>query len=310
MAGPLEFAGDVAIVTGAGGGLGRAHALELARRGARVVVNDVAAERAEGVAEEIRAAGAEAVASTDSVADAEGAAALVATATRSFGALHVLVNNAGVMINGLIEDLTPEQLDTVLAVNLAGHFHPCRAAWPAMREQGYGRIVMTCSAGGMFAMQGESNYAASKGGVYGLTKALAVEGRDDGILVNALMPMANTAMGADDPVPGHAERYPDWVGAALRPIRTTEAVSPMVALLASRDWNHTGEAYSVGFGRFARVFVAETPGWSAPDPGTVTAEDVRDHLEAVRDVDGYAIPADIYEELEFIARSVGVEPPA
>jgi NAD(P)-dependent dehydrogenase (short-subunit alcohol dehydrogenase family) len=305
----LSFTGEVAIVTGAGGGLGRTHALELAGRGARVVVNDVAGESAAAVAEEIRGAGGEAVASSDSVADADGAAALVATAIERFGALHALVNNAGIMINGLIEDLTPEQLDAVLAVNLAGHFHPCRAAWPAMRQQGYGRIVMTSSAGGMFAMQGESNYAASKGGVYGLTKALAVEGSDHGILVNALLPMANTAMGADDPVPGHAERYPDWVGAALRPIRTTSAVSPMVVLLASREWQHTGEAYSAGFGRFARVFVAETPGWNAADPGAVTAEDVRDHLDAVRATDGFAIPADIYEELEFIARSVGVEPP-
>ena len=305
----VGFEGEVAIVTGAGGGLGRSHALELAGRGAAVVVNDVAGERAEEVAAEIRAAGGAAVASSDSVATAAGAAALVATATESFEGLHVLVNNAGIMINGMIEDLTPEQLDAVLAVNLAGHFHPCRAAWSTMRAQGHGRIVMTSSAGGMFAMQGESNYAASKGGVYGLTKALAVEGREHGIFVNALLPMANTAMGADDPVPGHAERYPAWVGEAMRPRRTTTAVSPMVALLASRAWDRSGEAYSVGFGRFARVFVAETPGWIAPDPTTVTAEDVSEHLDAVRAVDGFEVPADIYEELEFIARSSGVEPP-
>jgi NAD(P)-dependent dehydrogenase (short-subunit alcohol dehydrogenase family) len=305
----LRLDGEVAIVTGAGGGLGRSHALELAARGARVVVNDVDAGGADAVVAEIGEAGGEAVASHDSVADEAGAAALVATALEAFGGLQILVNNAGIMRNGLLEELGTEQFDPVVAVNLAGHYHPCRAAWPELRRAGYGRIVMTSSAGGMFAMQGEANYAASKGGVYGLMKALSVEGAADGILVNALLPMASTSMGADDPVPGHAERYPAWVGEALRPQRTTSTVSPMVTLLASREWAHTGEAYSVGFGRFARVFVAETPGWITDDPANVSAEDVLAKLDQVRSTDGFEIPADIYEELEFIGRSAGVKPP-
>lgn len=309
MAAPLHFDGDVAVVTGAGGGLGRAHALELASRGARLVVNDIDAAGADAVAAEIEAAGGEAVASHDSVATEAGAAAMVTRAVDTFGGVQILVNNAGVMRNGLIEDLGPEEYDPVIAVNLGGHYHPCRAAWPHMRAAGYGRIVMTCSAGGMFAMQGEANYAASKGGVYGLMKALAVEGSGDGILVNALLPMATTSMGVDDPVPGHAERYPDWVGEALRPQRTTAAVSPMVTLLAAREWERSGEAYSVGFGRFARVFVAETPGWTAADPAAVSAEDVLGVLDRVRDTDGFEIPTDIYAELEFIGRSAGAEPP-
>ena len=306
----LRLDGDVAIVTGAGGGLGRSHALELAARGARVVVNDIDAAGADAVVAEIEAAGGEALASHDSVADEAGAATLVARALDGFGGIQILVNNAGIMRNGLIEDLGPEALDPVIAVNLGGHYHPCRAAWPHMRRQSYGRIVMTCSAGGMFAMQGEANYAGSKGGVYGLMKALACEGAPDGILVNALLPMATTTMGVDDPVPGHAERYPAWVGEALKPQRVTEAVSPMVALLAAREWSRNGEAYSAGFGRFARVFVGETPGWMAPNPTAVTAEEVLANLDTVRDLTGFEIPGDIYEELELIARSAGVSPPS
>jgi NAD(P)-dependent dehydrogenase (short-subunit alcohol dehydrogenase family) len=307
----IEFAEDVAIVTGAGGGLGRSHALELARRGARVVVNDVDVAGADAVVAEIGEAGGIAIASHDSVADETGSAALVAKALEEFGSIHILVNNAGIMRNGLIEDLSTEQFESVVAVNLAGHFYPSRAVWAEMRDAGYGRIVMTCSAGAMFAMQGESNYAASKGGVYGLTKALAVEGREDGILVNALLPMASTSMAAGDPVPGHAERYPGWVREGLSGRSTTAAVSPMVALLAARDWAYSGEAYSVGFGRYARVFVAETEGWVAGDPALVSAEEIRERLEQVRTTDrGFAIPADIYEEIEFIGRTAGVAPPA
>jgi NAD(P)-dependent dehydrogenase (short-subunit alcohol dehydrogenase family) len=306
---PVDFDGESVIVTGAGRGLGREYALELARRGARIVVNDVVEDAASEVAAEVEEIGADALVSVASVSDPDGARSLVATALRGFGAVHALVNNAGIMRNGMLEDLEPRDLEEVLEVNLAGHFYPCQAVWGAMREAGYGRIVMTSSGAGMFAMQGESNYAASKGGVYGLMKALAEEGRPDGIAVNAVLPMANTAMGANDPVPGHAGRYPAWANAALRPRRKAEAVSPMVALLAHRAWAHTGEAYSAGFGRYGRVFLAETPGWVGPTDSPATAEQILEHAGRIRDTEGFAIPANIYEEIEFIARSMGVDAP-
>jgi len=300
----IEFGGEVAIVTGAGQGLGRAHSLELARRGARVVVNDLAGERADAVVEEIRMAGGEAVASHDSAASAAGAQALVATALESFGGLHAVVNNAGIMRNGMIEEVSPEDLEAILAVNLMGPYLVCQAAWPTLREQGYGRIVNTCSSGGLFAMQGEANYAAAKAGTYGLTKALASEGAPHGIVVNALLPMATTTLAVADPVPGHAERYPEWARVSFADRRTTAAVSPFVAFLGSRACEVSGEAFFAGFGRFARVFVGETVGWVG-DSDAVTAEDALTNLDRIRDPDGYAIPADIYEQIEHIARSMG-----
>lgn len=305
----IEFDGQVAVVTGAGQGLGRAYSLELARRGARVVVNDLQREKADEVVSEIAAVGGEAVASYDSVAGLEGAKAMVAVALERYGRVDALVNNAGVMRNGLIEDLSPEQLQIVLDVNLSGPFFATQAAWPSMRSQGYGRIVMTCSSGGLFAMQGESNYAASKAGVYGLCKALASEGAPHGVLVNALLPMAQTTLSADDPVPGHAERYPAWVRTALQQRRTTGVVAPFVAYLSSAQCKLSGEAFSVGFGRFARVFVGETRGWSAGEIGEVSAEEAAAHLGEIRSLDGFGVPADIYEQVEFIARAMGVEAP-
>lgn len=307
MTEPIEFQDQVAIVTGAGRGLGRSHALELARRGAAVVINDVAEQYASETVADIEAAGGRAVASTHSVSTPEGAKAIVDLALEAFGTLDAVVNNAGFMRNGYLEELTPEGLRDLLDVHIGGSFFVTQAAWPTLRAKGYGRIVMTSSAGGMFAMQGESNYAAAKGGVYGLGRALAVEGAEHGIKVNTLLPMAATTIAVGDPVPGHAERYPAEAAAVLVPRRVTESVSPLVAYLCSRACSVTGEAFSAGFGRYARVFVGEVPGWAAPDPVTVSAEDVAEHLEQIRDLEGYAVPADIYDEVRLIAAVLGAE---
>jgi NAD(P)-dependent dehydrogenase (short-subunit alcohol dehydrogenase family) len=300
----LGFDDRVAVVTGAGRGLGRLYALELARRGAAVVVNDVSHADADAVVEEIASTGGRAAAAPASVSTPEGAASIVGVALEDFGGLHILVNNAGIMRNGYFEDLTPERLDQVLDVHIRGSFFVTQAAWPVLREQRFGRVVMTSSAGGMFAAQGSANYAAAKAGIYGLCKALAFEGAEHGILVNAVLPMASTTISAQDPVPGR-DRYDDG-GAreALRPRRLTEAVTPIVVYLCSAECELNGEAFAAGFGRFARVFVGETPGWAGPDPATVTAEDVRDNLDAVRDLDGYAVPTDLNADLEFIAKTL------
>jgi NAD(P)-dependent dehydrogenase (short-subunit alcohol dehydrogenase family) len=303
----ISFQDQVAIVTGAGRGLGRAYALELARRGAAVVINDLAQEHAEATVADIEAAGGRAIASLSSVSDPASAQAIVDRTVEAFGTVDIVVNNAGIMRNGYFEDQTPESLRELLDVHIGGAFFVTRAAWPVLRAKRYGRIVMTSSAGGMFAMQGEANYAAAKAGVYGLAKALASEGEPHGIRVNVVLPMASTTIAAGDPVPGHAEKYPEGVAELLRPRRLTEAVAPLVTYLCSRDCALTGEAFSAGFGRYARVFVGETQGWVAPDAGAVTTEDVADHLDEVRDREGYVIPADIYDEVRLIAAALGAE---
>jgi len=298
--------GQVAIVTGAGRGLGRAHSLELARRGAAVVVNDVSREYANEVVAAIEAIGGRAAASYDSVATPAGARAIVDTAREQFGTVDAVVNNAGFMRNGWFEDLTSEGLRELLGVHIEGSFYVTQAAWPIMREKGYGRVVMTSSAGGMFAMEGESNYAAAKGGCYGLMKALAYEGADHGILVNAILPMATTTIAADDPIPEYGERYPADVREFLAPRRTTDLVSPLVAYLASPACAVNSEAFSAGFGRFARVFVGESRGWVAPDLESVTAETIAEHLDEIRDRDDYTVPSNIFDEVKYIAAALGM----
>jgi NAD(P)-dependent dehydrogenase (short-subunit alcohol dehydrogenase family) len=296
----------VAIVTGSGRGLGRAHAEALAAEGVAVVINDVAPEYADETVAALKQSGARAVASYDSVSTPEGARAIVQTALDEFGRLDAVVNNAGYMSNGWFEEMTPEMLDGMLDVHLRGSFFVTQAAWPSLREAPEARVVMTSSAGGMFAMQGESNYAAAKAGVYGLAKALASEGDYIGIKVNTVLPMASTTISADKPVPGHAEKYPKGLREALAGRRHAAAVSPLVAYLAGPDCAVNGEAYSAGFGRYARVFVGETAGWVAEDGLQVTPGDIAEQLDRIRDPEGYAIPADIYEEVRFIAASLGV----
>jgi len=303
---PLRMDGRTVIVTGAGRGLGRGYAVALAQRGASVVVNDLAAPHADEVVAEITGAGGAARAVYDSVSTLEGARAIVDAAVTHFGGVDAVINNAGFMRNGYFEDMTPEKLDAMLDVHIRGSFYVTQAAWPLLRSSGAGRVVMTSSAGGMFAMQGESNYAAAKAGVYGLCKALAAEGRDDGIMVNTVMPMAATTISAGDPVPGHAERYPAGLREALRPRRHAESVAPLIVYLASEACAVTGEAYAAGFGRYARVFVGETPGWVADDPLAVTPDDIVERLDEIRELEGFAVPADIYDEVRFIAASMGL----
>jgi NAD(P)-dependent dehydrogenase (short-subunit alcohol dehydrogenase family) len=183
--GPLTFDGRVAIVTGGGGGLGRSHALELARRGAHVVVNDLggavdgtggSTTAAEAVVAEIAAAGGEAVANAASVATPDGGAAIVQAALDAFGRVDIVVNNAGILRDAAFKNVTPESLDAVIDVHLKGAFNVLRGAWPLMREQNYGRIVNTSSGSGLFGNFGQSNYGAAKAGLMGLTRVLSIEG--------------------------------------------------------------------------------------------------------------------------------------
>jgi NAD(P)-dependent dehydrogenase (short-subunit alcohol dehydrogenase family) len=306
----ISFDGQVAIVTGGGRNLGRGHALELARRGASVVVSDMASPEQRGssvaddVVAEIEATGGAAVAAYESVATEEGAQAIVQTALDRFGTVDVVINNAGIMLNGFFEELTADRFDAVTDVSLRGSFLVTQAAWPVLREQGYGRVVMTSSAGGMFSCAGLSNYAAAKAGVYGLCKALAYEGAEHGIRVNTILPMAGAMTSKDAPPPGHATNYPPELRDALAPRRSSDNVVPLVIALASKACAVSGEAYSAAFGRYARVFVGVTPGWIGADPSTVTADDIAAHFDEIRDLDGYVVPDNQYDEVIAIAASL------
>jgi NAD(P)-dependent dehydrogenase (short-subunit alcohol dehydrogenase family) len=303
----ISFEGQTAIVTGGGRGLGRAYCLEIAGRGGSVVVNDVVAERADAVVAEIAAAGGTAVASHDSIALRDGGAAVVKTAVEAFGGVHALINNAGILRNNLFEDLAPEQIDEVLDVNLRGAFFVTQPAWRLMKAAGYGRIVLTSSAAGMFSRAGSVNYSASKAAMYGMTRALSFEGADHGIAVNMLLPRADSTIAARDPVPGMAGYYSPALRQALAPRRAPELTAPLACYLASRACTVSGEAFSSAFGNYARVFVGRARGWLAADPGDVSADDVVEHLGEIRDLDDHTMPLSNLDEVRDVAALLGIE---
>jgi NAD(P)-dependent dehydrogenase (short-subunit alcohol dehydrogenase family) len=283
-----RFDGRVAVVTGAGRGIGRAHARLLAARGAGVVVNDLGGSMggtgaddgpASGAAAEIVAAGGVAVPDTSDVATPEGAQALVDAAVERFGRIDVLVNNAGIIRWAGFPEADQDNLDRHLAVHVGGSFNTARAAWPHMAGAGYGRIVMTTSAG-LFGLPNNISYATAKGAVIGLTRSLTVAGADHGIKVNLIAPGAMTRMAGRS-----SDQSPDM---------SPDLVAPMVAYLAHEDCPVSGEIYAAGFGRFARIFVAMTPGYVHAG-GTPTIEDVADHWAAINDEAGYGVPADLVD---------------
>ena len=285
----LGFDGKVAIITGAGGGLGRQHALLLASRGALVVVNDLGGAvdgtgsdkgAAERVVDEIKAAGGEAVADTNSVSTPEGGAAIVQTAIDAFGKVDILVNNAGILRDKAFHNMAPDLLEPVLDVHLKGAFYVTQPAWVKMREQGYGRIISTSSAAGIFGNFGQTNYGAAKMGLVGFTRVLAVEGAKYDIKANAIAPLALTRM---------TESIMGALGDKLDPA----LISPLVTYLAHEDCPVSGQVFSVGGGRVAQVFLGETKGFFKAD---LNPEDLRDNWETVTDQAGYAVPNNLAEE--------------
>ena len=240
----------VVIVTGAGGGLGRAYARFLAANGALVVVNDLGGARdgsgsgtsmADAVVDEIRAAGGRAVANYSSVATADGAAEIVRTALDEFGAVHGIVSNAGILRDGAFHKMTDENFEAVLQVHLFGGYHVIRAAWPHFREQNFGRVVVATSTSGLYGNFGQANYGAAKAGLVGLINTLAIDGAKPNITANAIAPLAATRMTADI--------APQEVLDKLDP----DLVAPAVGYLCSEQNHDTGAVFVVGGGLVQRV---------------------------------------------------------
>jgi NAD(P)-dependent dehydrogenase (short-subunit alcohol dehydrogenase family) len=292
--GQLRYDGRVAIVTGAGSGLGREYARLLASRGASVLVSNRAAETAgssgpspaEIVAAQIRQAGGEAVADNHSVESADAGQAIVDHALRAFGRLDILINNAGGVRDKSFGNMAAETFEHVVGVHLLGAFYLASPAWSALREQGYGRILNVTSAAGLLGNFGQSNYGAAKMGLVGLTKVLAVEGRKHNIHVNALAPMARTKM--------TESRLDEDVH--LDPGQ----VAPVACYLVHENCPATGEIFSAGGGRLARYFVGLTRGYYQPD---LDIESVRDHFDLASSNDDYLEPRAPEEEMAIIVNA-------
>lgn len=290
----VDFQDRVAIITGAGGGLGRSHALLLAELGAAVVVNDLGGSvggegasesAADAVVDEIRNAGGVAVADYHSVDSADGGAAIVRSALDEFGRLDVLVNNAGILRDSTLANLDEDNLHAVLDVHLRGAFYVTRPAFAHMKERGYGRIILTSSGSGLFGNFGQSNYAAAKMGLVGLLNVLKLEGAKYDIRTNAIAPIAWTRM---------TEGLLGEMGKHFDPA----SVSPAVAYLASEQCAQSGEVWSVGGGSVSRVFIGLADGYfKHPDSdGPLTVDDVVANVDIIRSEDGYIVPFSSQDE--------------
>lgn len=271
-----RFDDRVAVITGAGRGLGRAYALLLAARGAKVIVNDPGgAIRGEGgddgpaadVVAEIRALGGEAVACTESVATPEGGRAIIDCALDHYGRIDTLIHNAGNVRYGSMKELSQEDFDAVLDVHLRGAFHVARPAFPIMCKAGYGRIVLTSSIGGIYGNENCVNYGMSKSGMIGLNNILALEGEAEGVRSNII-------------VPGAVTRMAEGIDVSAYPPMGPELVAPVVGWLAHESCSITGQMLASMAGRVARVFIAESQGVYQPD---WSIEDVGERIDAIMD---------------------------
>src|SRR5436190_1642692 len=309
----LRFDQRAVIITGAGNGLGRAHALELARRGASVVVNDIgsatdgtgsSARTADFVVEEIRAIGGTALASYDSVADGAACRRLADQTLEAFARIDAVVHNAGILRNARFVDMDDDRWFPVVATHLFGAFFLTRAVWPHMVAAGYGRLVFTSSASGVWGRVEGANYGAAKAGIIGLCNALALEGAEHGIVANAVIPVAATRLAgapeaADDSEAALAHRT-----AAYENRMAPEWVTPIVVYLASEVCDRSHRYYSAVRGRFAEVFIGVTDGWVAEGASVPTAETVAEHLVEIEDRSRFVVPSDTFDEVRLASTRV------
>jgi len=306
----IDFNGQVAIVTGAGRGLGRLYAREIARRGGSVVANDLGGTMggegsdpsvADQVVDEIERAGGVAVASYDSVSSPEGGEAIVRTALDRFGRIDTVVSNAGIFHSAPFDELSPADWRRMLSVHLDGGFYLSQPAFRAMKSQGYGRFVFVVSSAGLFGQPLEAHYGAAKAGLLGLSNVIAVEGAAHGILANTVLPFGYSRMVTEtvnDP------KFLEESGFlnAIRP----ELVVPIVVFLASRACELTHHNFSAGAGRFARVFLGLGEGWLAETGSNPTADDIAAHLSDVSAAEPFTIPGSIFDEVFGICERLGI----
>jgi NAD(P)-dependent dehydrogenase (short-subunit alcohol dehydrogenase family) len=306
-----DFEGESVIVTGAGRGLGRLYALDLARRGASVVVNDLGGSMggtgsdrtvADAVVAEIEDLGGRAVASHDSVASTEGGQTIVDLAVDTFGRLDAVVSNAGIFHTAPFDELSPDDWCRMVDVHLHGGFYLSQPAFRVMKSQGYGRFVFIASSAGLFGQPNSAHYAAAKAGIMGLTNVIAIEGEQHGILANTVLPFGFSRMVTETIGEGDPEQTESGFLNAIAP----ELVVPIVTFLASPACQVTHHNYSACVGRFARAFVGLGEGWLAPAGSVPTAEDIGAHWMEISATDPYAVPRSIFDEITEICRRRGI----
>lgn len=277
----MNFNDKVAIVTGAGAGLGRLYALTLAGRGAKVLVNDMNATAAHAVVEEIKGAGGVAAADTNSVVDGEK---VVATCLATFGTVHIIINNAGILRDVSFSKQSPEQWDLVLKVHLHGTRNMCKAAWKTMSQQKYGRIVNVTSVNGLYGQFGQSNYSAAKMGIVGFSKTLAIEGAKKNIKCNVIAPGAGTAM--------TATIMPKAMCDAWSP----DLVAPIVTFLSHADCPVSGEVFESGGGWVAQVKWKRTQGHYFDVDSKFGPEEIKAQWSKITNFDGADFPEDTAQD--------------
>jgi NAD(P)-dependent dehydrogenase (short-subunit alcohol dehydrogenase family) len=308
----IDFDGQVAIVTGAGRGLGRLYALELARLGAHVVVNDIGgsmtgdgadARVADSVVDEIRDAGGGAVASHDSVEAPDGGAAIVQLALETFGRVDAVISNAGIYETAALDEITPERWRAMLRVHLDGGFHLAQPAFRAMKDQGYGRFVFIASQMGAFGQQHNAAYGAAKAGLIGLTNVVAIEGAEHGILANSVLPIGYTRMVTESIGDRELSEVEESFFKSIEP----ERVVPLVVFFASSTCAVTHHNVSAAAGRFARAFMGLGEGWLADPSGPApTCDDIAAHYEEISATDRFTIPMSSYDEIIGVCSRVGL----
>jgi NAD(P)-dependent dehydrogenase (short-subunit alcohol dehydrogenase family) len=306
----IDFTNQVAVVTGAGRGLGRLYAMELARRGASVVVNDLGGtmhgegtdtQVADEVVAEIAEAGGSATASYDSVDSPEGGQAIVDTALDAFGRVDVVVSNAGIFNSIPFDQISPEHWRHMLRVHLDGGFYLSQPAFKVMTKQKYGRFVFISSSAGNFGQPMEAHYAAAKTGLVGLSNVIAIEGAAHGIRSNTVLPTGFSRMVTETV---GDERFLRESG-FMRAIRA-ELVVPLVAFLASRECDFTHRNYSACAGRYARVFMGLGEGWIADAASDPTADDILAHLDEVSAIGEFIVPDTIVDEVLDVCDRLGI----